>query len=55
LKENYKKEELPPIIGLSANSMEGDAEKYIEKGLDDYLSKPLTINVLFNKLNALGF
>ncbi len=55
LKKKYQSHELPPIIGLSANSMEGDAEKYIDKGLDDYLSKPLTINVLFNKLNNLGF
>ena len=42
---------LPPIIGLSANSMEGDAEKYINKGFDDYLTKPLTMNELAEKLN----
>ena len=41
----------PPIIGLSANAMEGDAEKYIGLGLDDYLLKPLTLEALGNKLS----
>lgn len=41
---------LPPIIGLSANAMDGDAERFISMGLDDYLSKPLTIDDLRTKL-----
>ncbi len=39
LKEQYKV--LPPIVGLSANAFEGDREKYMTKGLDEYLIKPL--------------
>ena len=34
-------ENLPPIVGLSANAFEGDKEKYITLGLDAYLTKPL--------------
>jgi PAS domain S-box-containing protein len=34
-------ESLPPVIGLSANAFEGDAQRYIEQGMDDYLTKPV--------------
>ncbi|MFW5758186.1 MAG: response regulator [Bacteroidota bacterium] len=40
LKEKYKKG-LPPIVGLSANAFEGDREKYMKKGMDEYLTKPV--------------
>lgn len=49
LKRDFK--ELPPIIGLSANNMEGDASKYISMGLDDYIPKPIDSDLLFEKLN----
>jgi len=48
LRKKYKN--LPPIIGLSANAMEGDAEKYIKLGMNDYLSKPFTTEQLKEKL-----
>jgi two-component system, sensor histidine kinase and response regulator len=39
LKEKFKT--LPPIVGLSANAFEGDREKYMALGMDEYLTKPV--------------
>ncbi len=39
LREKYS--DLPPIIGLSANAFEGDREKYMSLGLDEYITKPV--------------
>lgn len=42
----------PLIVGLSANNMEGDKEKYLSQGLDDYLAKPIKkekLEALFNQ------
>jgi two-component system aerobic respiration control sensor histidine kinase ArcB len=46
---------IPPIIGLSANTLDEVAEKYIVNGLDDYLSKPFTLDALHTKIrNNMG-
>jgi two-component system, cell cycle response regulator DivK len=42
-----------PIIGLSANAMSGDYEKGIAAGCDDYDTKPVEINRLLEKMQAL--
>jgi len=39
-----------PIIALSAHAMKGDEERARQSGCDDYLSKPLDEDLLFQKL-----
>lgn len=46
LRAQYKEKELPFIIGLSAKAMEGDPEYYISRGMNDYLTKPVTTEIL---------
>ena len=51
LKEAYSK--LPPIVGFSANAFEGDREKYMEKGLDEYLTKPFKVKDFLEVMDKL--
>src|SRR5690606_9462840 len=39
-----------PIIALTANAILGDRELCLQKGMDDYLSKPFTAQQLFEIL-----
>jgi signal transduction histidine kinase/ActR/RegA family two-component response regulator len=40
-----------PIIALTANALKGDKEKFLEAGMDEYLTKPLEKNKLVEMLN----
>ncbi|MEG6584762.1 PAS domain-containing hybrid sensor histidine kinase/response regulator [Dendrosporobacter sp. 1207_IL3150] len=39
-----------PIIAVTAYAMQGDRERFMGLGIDEYISKPVDINVLFHKI-----
>ncbi|MCD8539239.1 MAG: response regulator, partial [Leadbetterella sp.] len=49
LREKFGKK-LPPVVAMTAYSMENDREKFLASGMDNYLSKPIRANLLIQKV-----
>lgn len=46
IRSETPKERMPVIIAMTANAMAGERENYIQSGMDDYISKPVSIDAL---------
>ena len=42
-----------PVVGLTALAMQGDADRVREAGCDDYVTKPLDVTTLADRLRAI--
>jgi signal transduction histidine kinase/CheY-like chemotaxis protein/sensor domain CHASE-containing protein len=49
---HFEAEQQPYIIAMTANAVEGDREKYLNGGMDAYISKPVKIEALKSVLTA---
>ena len=43
-----------PIVAMTAHAMEGDRERFLEGGMDAYVSKPVQTEALFEVIEGLG-
>ncbi len=47
---DYSSAERPRIVAMTAHALEGDRENYLKQGMDDYVSKPIRVQMLIDAL-----
>lgn len=50
IRKEWLPEQQPRIIAVTANALKGDRERYLEAGMDDYISKPVQMKALVEAL-----
>jgi len=49
--EQLEKLDHTPIIAVTTNTLKGDRERYLDVGMDEYISKPITTQKFINVIN----
>jgi signal transduction histidine kinase/CheY-like chemotaxis protein/HPt (histidine-containing phosphotransfer) domain-containing protein len=49
--EKAQSKDRAPIVAITANALQGEAERCLAAGMDDYMSKPIDMRELRDKLN----
>lgn len=51
IRKNQRADKKPIIVAMTAYAMKGDAEKCFSLGMDDYISKPIDVNLVVEIIN----